>query len=922
MFIPKDHDLSLPDWGPYSKNLAGVSHIADRRRGLRFDCSVFPALYRRRIDVPNVTWESGWHPWECAPSFEYFSFRHQLVWKDKLYADIAYFPLPASAGCADGMLVRCEFVNTGTRAAPVALHAMASLHAPCKSGFQAPPFRLVEPVSGTDRLAGLLLRHALDYDRVDFATADPADRLRPDGLLRGEVRGDDFLDGSGLGDRFGRDTGDAVAYTFALATPIDDARLVLRLRGRGTLLIAGPGPQEKTVPFDHADFRQLDIPAGRLEAGAQSIRLTAAAPLAGFQLAFLALLPAADAPLAVATKPWSPRPERLPAGDDPAHGARLMLKYPDAPAHYGIAWDATDFEVRQILNNELDSFLRYKAHDHVNETLSGSGDGHYTNIFVRPVRVEAKSRQVVWGLACQGTPDSVSSRLAEFFAGDEAARSARREALHRKARRRAFAFKSNPSGRAFAFSQNRMAATTLGNAVFPVYTQRRHVRHRPPGRWWDSLYTWDSGFIGLGLLELDPAQAWENLAQYLTDEGNPHATFIQHGSLVPVQIHLAHELWNRTRDLGALSRHYASLRQYYRFLSGRAEGSTLRSLRSGLLRSWDYFYNSGGWDDYPPQKHVHAHKLAASVTPVITTALAIRCAKSLILAARALGGETACADIADYEADIATFGTALERHGWDETAGYYSYVVHDADGRPAHPLRHDASGVNYNMGLDGLFPLVAGVVAGERRERLLGHLFDPERLWTPVGLTAVDRTAPYYRHDGYWSGTVWFPHQWFFWKTMLDLARPDLALAIAQRALETWRAEVDESYHCFEHFLIETGRGCGWHQFSGLSTPVMIFYAACHCPGRLTVGFDAWVTAETFSAGNTRFSGEILFPAASTPAPPPRSVLVCLKAGPAYHVTWQGRPATFTEPISGLLAITITPEASPGLLEVRPAPAA
>ena len=34
---------------------------------------------------------------------------------------------------------------------------------------------------------------------------------------------------------------------------------------------------------------------------------------------------------------------------------------------------------------------------------------------------------------------------------------------------------------------------------------------------------------------------------------------------------------------------------------------------------------------------------------------------------------------------------------------------------------------------------------------------------------AVDMSASSYRDDGYWNGAVWFSHQWFFWKTMLDL---------------------------------------------------------------------------------------------------------------------------------------------------------
>ncbi len=67
----------------------------------------------------------------------------------------------------------------------------------------------------------------------------------------------------------------------------------------------------------------------------------------------------------------------------------------------------------------------------------------------------------------------------------------------------AVALASVPAGEPYRFSQKRMAAVALTNVVFPVYTKRRYVRHYSPGKWWDSLYTWDSGFTGIGLAQLD-----------------------------------------------------------------------------------------------------------------------------------------------------------------------------------------------------------------------------------------------------------------------------------------------------------------------------------------------------------------------------------------------------------------------------------
>ena len=74
----QSHDLSLPAWGPYTKRYSGISHVPAANDGVRFDLSVFPGMYRRRVDVPNVRFESSCgriscmqtsllHPWGRMP---------------------------------------------------------------------------------------------------------------------------------------------------------------------------------------------------------------------------------------------------------------------------------------------------------------------------------------------------------------------------------------------------------------------------------------------------------------------------------------------------------------------------------------------------------------------------------------------------------------------------------------------------------------------------------------------------------------------------------------------------------------------------------------------------------------------------------------------------------------------------------------
>ena len=88
------HDIaSLHAWGPYSKRYAGISHIPDMSKGIRFDFSVMPGYYRNRQLVPHVLFESSYYPWEINPEVNRITYRYELEWKDKVYTDVTYYVL-------------------------------------------------------------------------------------------------------------------------------------------------------------------------------------------------------------------------------------------------------------------------------------------------------------------------------------------------------------------------------------------------------------------------------------------------------------------------------------------------------------------------------------------------------------------------------------------------------------------------------------------------------------------------------------------------------------------------------------------------------------------------------------------------------------------------------------------------------------
>ena len=899
--LENTHDLRLPQWGPYTKDYVGISHLPDLHSGLRFDLSVFPGYYRGRVAVPNVKWESMHYPWEAAPDLSYFAYRHELEWKDQVYTDVAYVRLDDNS-----TLIRTHLVNRTDLPQTLVLHYMASL--------RLPPLRpngdeVIRP-GLVDLPAGAVWLDALSYDDLIYARPRPTDNLVPDGMFRGEVRASGFVGGSGVGRGFGADAGDRLAYILTTPAELTDAALLIRYRLPGAtparLRLQGLVEQEISLPVAD-DFGLVEVPLGAVAAGPHRLTLTslggAAVELDGF-----VLCPAAGrGAVTFREVEWDVRPEMLP-GPTPNS---LRLRYRQLPdVEYGLAWDWGHFQVRQLLVDELDRFLPRAVHEHVSNTLRywwepQAHDGHFANAFLRPIPLEPKESRVLHGLVCSGDSDLVQERLASF--GDPA----RNEAAYRAGRARRAVVTGNPDGAGYEFSQERMAAVTLSNLVYPLYVRGTHVRHYTPGRWWNCLYTWDSGFVGLGLLESDPERAVDCLNAYMTEPGDQHAAFIHHGSPVPVQHYLFHELWNRTRDRGLLAHFYPRLKQYHEFLAGRLGSSTTRSLPSNLLKTWDYFYNSGGWDDYHAQVVVHREGLEDRVAPASNTSHAIRTAKILRRAAMALGRAE---DVAAYDDDIRVFTEALQSHAWDDEAGYFSYVVHDEHGRPTGFLR-DEDGVNLNRGLDGAYPLEAGICTPEQERRLLAHLADPNELWTPIGLTAVDRSAPYYRLDGYWNGAVWMPHQWFFWKTCLDLGQDDLAWQIARTGLDVWKREVDASYNCYEHFIVATGRGAGWHQFTGLSSPVLSWQSAYFRPGRLTTGFEAWVEDLSLGAGNSSLEAHLTLDGRSGRD---LSVVACLAPAPDYRATWNGELRPTKRLTDGALSILL-PAGEQGTLRVVPA---
>ena len=550
----------------------------------------------------------------------------------------------------------------------------------------------------------------------------------------------------------------------------------------------------------------------------------------------------------------------------------FIVKYQEVDLTYGVAWNYPMSEIRQFRCEKLEHLMHRKVHDHVFKNLKGDLKGHYTVNFLRPITLRPQQDTTILQIIACGTKEEVSGMLDEF---------------HREGVDKTLAAKAHSSkpmeqtygNSEFALGQRLLQATMLTNVVYPINCLGSPIRHFCPGKNWNSLYTWDCGFIGWTMSEIDPYRGYEIIRQYTTTP-EEDAPFIHHGTPLATQILAIGDVWKNTGcDEETLQEIYPRLKRFYDYMTGP------RFMKaSGLLETWNLFYNSGGWDDYPPQWTIRPQKeLRLRTSPMVSTSYYIRCAKILRLMASHLGLK---ADVKEFDKDITTMAKGILDNAWDEECGYFGYVIHDKEYNPIGLYRTE-EGVNFNMGIDGVTPLVAGITTPQQQERLLGHIFTEGELWSSCGITAVDQKAPYYSVDGYWNGTVWMPHQMILWKTMLDLGKPELAKQIAMTALENWERECRDSYNCYEHFMIASGRGGGWNNFSGLSTPIINWHNAYFKPGTLSTGFGTLVSSMQWNSNHTDMTATLEFDKELIGKE--TALIICAKPGLEYTITINGK---------------------------------
>lgn len=886
-----DNKIKMPLWGPYSKKYMGLSHIVESLAdvGARADFSVLPTIWNSAAPVPNVTVPSNYHLWECNGDYTYYAYRYELMWKDLIYADISFTKLED-----DAYLMRCEFNNNTDLTQNCILNIFSSLEF---------PFSEYVEIKKPDYA---VIKNANDYACFEYTVPRPWEHETPDGLFRGMFRDSDFYLGEGLGDRcdsahvhylnhkpFGATKGDTVSYDLTCGD-IKEPVIALRYRtvGDGDAVFDMNGTE---VVLPHSD--ELTIVCLPYSENPHFVSKGGA----GVELDFLAVISKGDV-ISTEKKKYGFVPEI--ETEKVGSGYRVKNTYPYDDCTYNVLTHNENTRFRILESGSLEDALINRlsngdhTYDDLRETFSNSfkrkhsDDGFFQNTVIKSIFIEPHSVHTEYAV--------ISKKAFAPLTDSEY------EAVYKAAKATAKGNVFNKNGEKYALSTNILKSTLLTNTVYPVYRHGENVVHHTPGKRWDSFYTWDSGFIGMGLLEFSPRLCQYALDMYLCDDTNDDFCFLLHGSLVPTQFVEYLELLKRTEDKHRLDFLYNKMKLYYEFLRGRTHGSTCAKFGNGLLTTYDYWYSCSGMDDYPAQVEMIKNKDEQYSCPCLSTSQIIRAGKILKMVADYLGKTE---DIPTYDSDIEQSTKALNDLAWDEESGYFGYTMYDKDKDKPYIMK-TADGENWDKGFDGVYPLIAGAVKGDRQQRLISHIKNPNEMWSAAGVSAVDMTASYYFDDGYWNGNVWMSHQWFVWKTMLDNGDTDFAFDIAKRALDMWKDETDFTYFTYECFGIKTKRGGWFHNFGGLSAPICIWANAYYKPGTVTTGLDLWTDYQKV----TDDSAEIKFKYFGNNEK--YSLVVTLNDENEYSVTLDGKEIPHFEREKGIVEITLDGTVTSGVLNV------
>ena len=865
-----DYGVKTGKWGPYNKDYLGICHIADENKGATFNVELFTGFTKRTLLSQKVLGDNGVKMWSANKDLTRFSYRYEIEWKDKVYLDATFTVIDDKE-----VYIDCNFVNNTDLYQNCTVDLATYITYPSKKWW----YNFIDFKPVYDPVVAETSKY---INAVDYTDICCSQKYSADGLKLAETFRDNASDkGTCINsDFFGKNKEHFLRYDFEC---IETDGIGIRYSCQNdTVIFFGIGGSEiplklkasNDFSFEVVKFPKQKIYSFSVYGGGEPLCIDSF--VVGKTVEKTCFI----------KRKYNTKSNKELLDDG------MVLSFDGIRQSYFVGWDTPQKLVCKFDSDNLGEILSEHIHNSLfNEIESGKERKCFYDVAVsNPIIIAPHSEKKIKYYIMSGSSDKCkSAKFSKAFCPGP----------------KPFSVDCNAEGEKFKFSQNMLSYNTLLNVVYPVYERGNYIIHTIPGRLWDSMYTWDNGFIGLGLSVIDFDRAFDCLKTFLTPKGDIHAPFIMSGTLMPTQILLYAELVNAFGDRKELKEIYSEVKQYYSFYSDLKNDENQTG--SGLLKLWHLNYNSGGWDDYPPQKALtfnifnsENHKSlikgnadTTNTTPVIVTAITVLIAKIMKQISERFGFTE---DVSFYNEDIDYYSSAIQKYCYDEPSGYFQYVVHDYKGIPSGFLRYK-DGTLFNLGFDGIYPYISGICNEKQSTKIIYNI--KNGLMTDCGVGTVDLRAPYYSDNGYWNGTVWFPHQWILWKSLLDNGQTELATEIAIKALTVYDDEMKETYCSFENFTVKTKRGNGYHQFSGLTCPCLSWFKAYFTPGTISCGFFVQISDIEKSKDNDYLEFNFKTDGFG------RTVLVCMNSNFEYRFLTDGEEGKAVSPIGGVYYIKL-----------------
>ncbi len=195
------------------------------------------------------------------------------------------------------------------------------------------------------------------------------------------------------------------------------------------------------------------------------------------------------------------------------------------------------------------------------------------------------------------------------------------------------------------------------------------------------------------------------------------------------------------------------------------------------LAQYNHPYSSG-LDDSPLWDHGMPVE-----SPDLNTYLCVQMG-SLAVMAEALGMD---AEGAMWRRRAAAIVRRMIEGFWDEEAGLF-WALHDEEAIPVV--------TPFN-----LYPLWTGQLPDRIRERIMGHLTDPDQFWGEYALPTVSRSDPHYDPEKMWRGPVWANINYFFVEALHQVGEHELARELRDKTLEL----ITSHDSIYEYYSSQTG---------------------------------------------------------------------------------------------------------------------